>query len=46
MADIVKRTETLPADFGDALMRGIEQTRSTIGTGGGKPFMRLTRDGD
>jgi hypothetical protein len=46
MADIVKRTEQLPADFGDSLMRGIEQTRSTIGTAGGKPFLRLTRAGD
>src|SRR6187399_1918426 len=46
MADIVKRTEALPADFGDSLMRGIEQTRSTIGTAGGKPFMRLSRTGD
>jgi len=27
MADIVKRTEQLPADFGDSLMKGIEQTR-------------------
>ena len=46
MADIVKRTEQLPADFGDSLMKGIEQTRSTITTGGGKPFLRLTRAGD
>jgi len=46
MSDIVKRTEQLPADFGDSLMRGIEQTRSTIGTAGGKPFLRLTRAGD
>jgi hypothetical protein len=27
-------------------MKGIEQTRSTITTGGGKPFLRLTRAGD
>ena len=46
MSDIVKRTEQLPADFGDSLMKGIEQTRSTITTGGGKPFLRLTRAGD
>jgi len=46
MSDIVKRTEQLPADFGDSLMRGIEQTRSTIGTAGGKPFLRLSRTGD
>ena len=46
MTDIVKRTEQLPADFGDSLMKGIEQTRSTITTGGGKPFLRLTRAGD
>jgi hypothetical protein len=46
MSDIVKRTEQLPADFGDSLMRGIEQTRSTIGTAGGKPFLRLSRAGD
>ena len=46
MSDIVKRTEQLPADFGDSLMKGIEQTRSTIGTAGGKPFLRLSRAGD
>jgi hypothetical protein len=46
MSDIVKRTEQLPADFGASLMKGIEQTRSTITTGGGKPFLRLTRAGD
>jgi len=46
MSDIARRTEALPADFGDSLMRGIEQTRSTIGTAGGKPFLRLSRTGD
>jgi hypothetical protein len=46
MSDIVKKTEQLPADFGANLMKGIEQTRSRIVTGGGKPFMRLTRAGD
>jgi hypothetical protein len=46
MSDIVKRRDQLPADFGDSLMKGIEQTRSTIGTAGGKAFMRMTRAGD
>jgi len=47
MSDIVKRTEQLPADFGVNLMKGIEQTRSTLSTGGGgKPFLRLSREGD
>jgi hypothetical protein len=46
MSDIVKRRDQLPADFGDSLMKGIEQTRSTIGTAGGKPFLRLSRAGD
>jgi hypothetical protein len=46
MNDIAKRNETLPADFGDSLMAGIEQTRSHIGTGGGKPYLRLSRAGD
>ena len=47
MSDIVKKTEQLPADFGANLMKGIEQTRSTLSTGGGgKPFMRLSRAGE
>jgi len=47
MSDIVKRTEHLPADFGSNLMAGIDQTRASIvGAGGGKPFLRLLRDGD
>jgi len=46
MSDIVKKTEQLPADFGANLMRGIEQTRSTIGVGTGHPYMRLTKGGE
>jgi hypothetical protein len=50
MKDVVERKTSqlgLPDDFGDNLMKGIEDTRSTmlIGAGGGKPFMRLLRTG-
>ena len=46
MTDIVKRTEALPADFGANLMQGIERTRSTIGVGTGKAYMRLSKGGE
>ena len=46
MSDIIRRQEQLPADFGDSLMKGIDQTRSGIVVGGGKPFLRLSRSGD
>jgi len=46
MSDIVKRTEHLPADFGATLMAGIDQARSTLSVGGGKPFLRLLREGE
>ena len=45
MADIVKHSVSLPADFGANLMQGIEKTRSTINAAGGKMFMRLTKGG-
>jgi len=45
MSDIVKHNAQLPADFGDSLMRGIEDTRASIVVAGGKPFLRLMRNG-
>ena len=44
--DLVTRTTTLPADFGDSLMKGIEETRAGLVTGGNKPFLRLLRTGE
>jgi hypothetical protein len=46
MNDVTKHEPIgLPADFGDSLMKGIEETRATLHVGGGKPFLRLLRNG-
>ena len=47
MNQVTKPAFTLPADFGDRLMAGIADTRSTlaVGGGGGKPFLRLLKSG-
>jgi hypothetical protein len=46
MNDVTKHEPIgLPADFGDSLMKGIEETRATMHVGGGKPFLRLLRNG-
>ncbi len=48
MSDLTTRDDQLPADFGDALMKGIDNTRADmrVGSGGGKPFFRLLKRGD
>jgi hypothetical protein len=42
----IKNQAPLPANFGENLMKGIAETRATIIVGGGgKPFLRLLRNG-
>lgn len=46
MNEIVNRNTTLPANFGEQLMKGIAETRSTmIVSDGGKPLLRLLKIG-
>ena len=45
MNDIMTTTSHLPANFGDSLMAGIDETRSTINATGGKPFFKLKKSG-
>lgn len=47
MNELVNRNTALPANFGETLMRGIADTRSTMSTGndGSKPLLRLLTDG-
>ena len=46
MNEIVHRHTALPANFGESLMKGIADTRSTMMTGdGGKLLLRLLRTG-
>ena len=47
MNDMTTKNDQLPADFGDSLMQGIDNTRAGLRVGGGgKPFMRLLKSGN
>jgi hypothetical protein len=46
MNDVTPHHAPLPANFGESLMKGIAETRSTMMTsGGGKPLLRLLKSG-
>lgn len=46
MNDIATRHSSLPANFGETLMKGIAETRSTMTVSdGGKPLLRLLKSG-
>jgi hypothetical protein len=46
MNELVNRNTALPANFGENLMKGIAETRSTMTVSdGGKPLLRLLKQG-
>jgi hypothetical protein len=46
MTEVTTHHTTLPANFGESLMKGIAETRSAMNvSGGGKPLLRLLKSG-